>query len=269
MNYPPSVIQSTEEKSIAQHLGLKGDLESEKKGKKPTKDFAFDDAAVAEDGSPVPRVYIGSDPTEGSTQFQSNELYTTFQKRWTLDQLHRKAISEIHVTDHHPTETSGHRPSISAGKDGNRPVSRDAKKHPPSRGAKKEGEDATIPTLSPEHIPPAFAEEPHGDEIDPFMCHVFRLIARFHPSLVDSGGNTPPFLWRAIYPQLPSGKPCYNKVGKYCVKVFVGGKWRKVTVTDIFPVDNGQIMLANSTNPYELWPSILSKAVYTVYSASG
>lgn len=272
VNYPSNIQHCPEQLSISQHLGLKGDADGDKKAKKPPKDFAFDDAAFGEDGSALPRIYIGTDPTEGSHQFLSNELHISFQKKWGLDQLQRKAGHENHASDVHadpPHSASGHRPSTGSGKDGHRPNSKEVKKNVPSRGAKKEGGEEVIAPPHSADDTHEFSEEPNGDEIDGLVCHVFRLIARFYPSLVDSRAGAPPFLWRAIYPQLPSGKPCYNKAGKYCVKVFVGGRWRKVTVTDIFPVENGQIMLASSTNPYELWPSILSKAIYTVYSASG
>lgn len=78
------------------------------------------------------------------------------------------------------------------------------------------------------------------------------------------------FLWRAIYPKLPSGKPVYNPAGKYCVRLYLAGKWRKVYVDDAIPVtDDGKPALACSADPLELWPLLLAKAVYAVYSACG
>ncbi len=155
-------------------------------------------------------------------------------------------------------------------------ASKEAKKHPPARAVspaqrKHEGEDHPSVTQANIPPPPVFPEEPMGEEIDHIMCEVFRLIVRFFPSLQSQahGAKPPPFLWRAIYPQLSNGKPCYNKMGKYCVRLFVGGKWRKVTLFDLFPIENGVLSIASSTNSLELWPTILAKAVYTVYTASG
>lgn len=78
------------------------------------------------------------------------------------------------------------------------------------------------------------------------------------------------FLWRAIYPKLPSGKPVYNPAGKYCVRLYLAGKWRKVYVDDAIPVTvDGRPALASSADRLELWPLLLAKAVYAVYSACG
>jgi hypothetical protein len=283
----PNIIKYAEEKSTAQLLGLKTEHESEnKKGaKKPPKEFALDDAITSEEGIPLPRVFIGTDGAEESQQFLSSELNISFQKNWTSDQLERKAAMEaayqaslppapVVVTEPPPSSASGARPAVKeppGSKESTRPMSKDTKK--PARAAspatamKKPEVEVATPVI-PE--PPKFLEQPSGVEVDPLLCHVFRLIARFYPSLCDSlGTSPPPFLWRAVYPQLPSGKPCYNKCGKYCVKLFVGGKWRKVTVTDLFPVQDGFRAIASSSNPLELWPSILAKAVYTAFTASG
>ncbi|CAN0469492.1 unnamed protein product, partial [Phaeothamnion confervicola] len=46
-----------------------------------------------------------------------------------------------------------------------------------------------------------------------------------------------PFLWEAIYPQDESGRPSYNPGGKYIVRLFAAGRWRRVTIDDRIPVD--------------------------------
>jgi hypothetical protein len=280
----PDVIHFSEQKSPAQLLGLKleSEIETKKGAKKAVKESSLEDAVTSEDGSPLPRVFIGTDPMAGSEQFLSHDLVSSFQRMWTSDQLERKKAMEEAYLASLPTPQAAapvvveppptSRPPPSS-RESIRPASKESKKQIPTRAVspamkKAEEEHAAAPVVPP---PPTFPELPSGDEIDPFVCHAFRLIARFHPSLCDAhgSGTTPPFLWRAVYPQLPTGRPCYNKSGKYCVKLFVGGKWRKVSVTDCFPVESGMIAIASSTNPLELWPSILSKAIYTVYSASG
>ena len=117
-----------------------------------------------------------------------------------------------------------------------------------------------------------------GVEIDPCMCAAFRIISEFarknsnctaelNPS--DNRADNSRFLWNSIYPQLSSGRPVYNPTGKYTVRLFLGGKWRKVQVTDVVPIGHNGCAIARSAEPYELWPLLLSKAVYSVYTACG
>ena len=122
--------------------------------------------------------------------------------------------------------------------------------------------------------------EPEGVEIDRLVCSTYTLIARFAPAIINSISNRVnptekessqfPYLWNAIYPQTASGIPCYNPAGKYCVKVFLGGKWRKVVCTDNVAVrDDGLPAYASSVIGLELWPMLLSKAIYAVFTACG
>jgi hypothetical protein len=121
-------------------------------------------------------------------------------------------------------------------------------------------------------------EKPAGSEIDHNMCAVFRIVSEF--AMRNSGGDKAEgekdrdkgackVLWNSIYPQLPSGRPVYNASGKYAVKLFLAGKWRKVIVTDMIPMTADGPAIASSQEPLELWPVILSKAIYAVYTACG
>lgn len=126
-------------------------------------------------------------------------------------------------------------------------------------------------------------EKPAGGEIDPILCQSYRILTRFASNITGNHPNFPAnnhsqvefnkqFLWRAIYPQLPvSGKPVYNPSGKYCVRLFLAGQWRKVYVDgDTIPMrEDGTPAIATSEDKYELWPFILAKAIYTVFSACG
>lgn len=115
-----------------------------------------------------------------------------------------------------------------------------------------------------------YTEQPVGSEIDPCMCAAFRIISEFAPKQGLSSDQTPNrFLWNSIYPQLTTGRPVYNASGKYAVKLFLGGKWRKVLITDNVPMNSTTFALASSSEPLELWPVLLAKAVYSVYTACG
>ena len=68
--------------------------------------------------------------------------------------------------------------------------------------------------------------------------------------------------WDCIYPKGKDGMPMYNTSGKYAVRLFWMGCWRKVVVDDRVCVDAaGRNLLMCSPNPNELWPTLLSKAI--------
>ena len=119
-----------------------------------------------------------------------------------------------------------------------------------------------------------------NSERDPLMCASYNLIAKFYPAIAKASTPASPhpatdahhssFLWQSIYPKNKSGKPYFNIHGKYCVRLYMAGKWRKVTITDVLPLGaDGRPAIASSYDIYELWPTILAKAVYTVYTACG
>ncbi|XP_068698412.1 androglobin-like isoform X1 [Montipora foliosa] len=76
--------------------------------------------------------------------------------------------------------------------------------------------------------------------------------------------------WGHIWPKEKtkcSALPVYNPGGKYCVRIFWMGAWRKVTVDDWMPFDEeGKLLLPATPNENELWPMLLSKALIKVAS---
>ncbi|XP_063712017.1 androglobin-like isoform X5 [Symsagittifera roscoffensis] len=78
--------------------------------------------------------------------------------------------------------------------------------------------------------------------------------------------------WEHIYAMSKLGKgppnlPQYNNYGKYVVRLFWMGCWRKIYVDDSLPFDqHNNILLPTTTNTYELWPMLLSKAIIKVLS---
>mmetsp|Transcript_20842 Transcript_20842/g.29973 ORF Transcript_20842/g.29973 Transcript_20842/m.29973 type:complete len:1324 (+) Transcript_20842:101-4072(+) len=253
VKYPNNIL-CAEQKSVIEMLGLPVEQEGDaKKGaKKKAVDIPLEDNAVDEEGRLLPRVYIGSesaasDPT--SQEYLSYSIETTF----------RCMISKNVVENHEPSPTSD--------EVHNEPPEGECSTGTPVEADARNEEENNIEESPEESTEPIIQE---NAEFDPLMCAAFRLVAQyFQSSLTNSADSDAPFLWRAIYPQNAAGKPCWNKSGKYCVKLFLAGKWRKVPVFDCFPVQNNEVTIASSSNAYELWPSILAKAVYTVYTACG
>ncbi|CAJ1033667.1 Calpain family cysteine protease, putative [Leishmania lindenbergi] len=73
-----------------------------------------------------------------------------------------------------------------------------------------------------------------------------------------------------IYPQDPDGNPILNPKGKYCVKMLINGITRIVTVDDRLPVrpQSRRFLCTSSTDPSELWVSIMEKAFVKVCGGS-
>ena len=64
-----------------------------------------------------------------------------------------------------------------------------------------------------------------------------------------------------IYPQDASGRPVYNPYGRYLVRMFFNGCFRRVEIDDLLPVDKaGRPLCAHSSDPTEFWPALLEKA---------
>lgn len=53
----------------------------------------------------------------------------------------------------------------------------------------------------------------------------------------------------------------YNPYGKYAIKLFIDGAFRKVVVDDIMPVDELGRPLLTITTRKEFWPALLAKAI--------
>ncbi|KAJ2826108.1 cysteine protease, partial [Coemansia sp. 'formosensis'] len=69
---------------------------------------------------------------------------------------------------------------------------------------------------------------------------------------------------RHIYPRGPSGKPVFNASGKYMVKLFVNGLWRRVVIDDLLPVAENGKLLCTYSDAGDIGPSLMEKAFLKV-----
>ena len=89
------------------------------------------------------------------------------------------------------------------------------------------------------------------------------------------------FYIRRIYPQNSDGFPIYNSSGKYVIKLWINGIWRRVVIDDRFPLGSKQKLRCGhrlifyysyrvksgsilSSNENELWVSILEKSYHKI-----
>jgi hypothetical protein len=101
----------------------------------------------------------------------------------------------------------------------------------------------------------------HSDFMRSVLVHIHFLYELFKSS--KQQGNTDENApWEYIYPKGKDGLPTYNVAGKYIIKLFWMGCWRKVVVDDRLPIDsNGKSLVIMSPAGNELWPALLTKAI--------
>jgi hypothetical protein len=126
-------------------------------------------------------------------------------------------------------------------------------------------DDDELMGIVEEDEPQPLERTEEGPEVEAMIASYFRVLLSHTSNVLQDD----PFLWEAIYPQ-KNGRPIYNPAGKYAVKVFAAGKWRKLLIDDRIPCDDNRTpCFVRSTKPGELWPSLLSKAIYKLINLYG
>lgn len=101
----------------------------------------------------------------------------------------------------------------------------------------------------------------HSELMRSILCNIQFLYDHSRYGKV-AGLNEEGYPWDCIYPKGKDGLPTYNPSGKYAVKLYWLGAWRKIVVDDRIPVNaTGQPLLVVSPNPQEFWSLILTKAI--------
>jgi len=107
----------------------------------------------------------------------------------------------------------------------------------------------------------------------PFIRSLIGSICSLQDFCVETEGLEDWRPWSLVFSMNKTGgkehRPLVNPNGKYVVKLYWIGKWRKVVIDDSIPCDvNGAPLLITSSNTNEIWPLIISKAILKLATIS-
>ena len=73
-------------------------------------------------------------------------------------------------------------------------------------------------------------------------------------------------IYENIYPKNKNDIAKMSEKGIYIIKVYFNGQWRSLYINDEIPCDeNNQPLYPISSNPNEIWPLLICKAIHQLY----
>jgi hypothetical protein len=263
--FPSYISTNGENVALKVHLGLEADVpvDPKAKGKKDAKKGApasgeLTEPEADEEGNPLPRMFIPAKKLKSKYDWNFNRKWEPHQETLNAKLATLKAaVAEATQKVAEAPEDEEAKGVLTAA----------------------EGEEAQFMDQNGLII-----AAPSGDYVDPCLVAALRLVFTFGPAVTRAKGGSfealegsaaafpegVRCLWENIYPKLPDGRPMYNPSGRYAVRLFLGGAWRMIKVNDHVPVTaDKKASLQGSEEPLELWPMVLSKALYTAFTACG
>ena len=100
-----------------------------------------------------------------------------------------------------------------------------------------------------------------------YYCKYSKWLGSIFQLIIDNNLNNKDFIKR-IYPQDKNGFPIYNPSGRYWIKLFQMGKFRKIEIDDLILCNRNdyEIYFPQCENINEIWPFLLTKALIKLFS---
>ena len=109
-------------------------------------------------------------------------------------------------------------------------------------------------------------KKPSNINISRYYCRYIKWIASIFQIIIDNSTEELS-LTNCIYPKDENNLPKYNPSGKYWIKLYHMGKYRKVEIDDQIPCNkNNEPFYPECEDENEIWSFLLTKAIMKLYS---
>ena len=108
---------------------------------------------------------------------------------------------------------------------------------------------------------------PSSIDMKRYYCKYSKWLGSIFQLIIDNNLNNKDFIKR-IYPQDKNGFPIYNPSGKYWIKLYQMGKFRKIEIDDLILCNRNdyEIYFPQCEKINEIWPFLLTKALIKLFS---